>query len=114
MVVIHLLCAEDLVELVKQAGAARLDAEDIIDLVNVVREGASSVQTRKHQQIVKVHALSVQHILVLGDIAANHVVIGLLTLDLAEVNATHTIDAGQDRVENLVLEKPDVGGRLHD
>ena len=112
MVVIHLFRAEDLVELIQQTRATRLDTEDIIHLVNVIREGASAVQTREHQQVVEVHALGIQHILVLGHIPANHIVVHLLALNLAKVDTAHTVDARQHRIENLVLEESDIGRRL--
>ena len=111
--VIDLLRAEHLVELLQQTDTSCLDAEDIIDLVNIVREGASSVHTRKHQQVVKVHTLCIQHILVPRHIPAYRVIVHLFALDRTEVNSAHTINASQHRVKHLVLEETEVSRILN-
>ena len=111
--VIDLLRAEDLIELLQQTDTSCLDTEDIIDFVNIVREGASSVHTRKHQQVVKVHALCIQHILVARHIPTHRVIVDLFALDRAEVNSAHTVNAGQYRVEHLVLEESEVSRVLN-
>ena len=95
---VHSLLREDLIELLEQRKARGLHAEDIHNLVNVIRCATGVVHTREHRKLLKIGTLHIQHLERLRNLATHTSVAHELILDFTELE---TSDIGISRHHHL-------------